>query len=66
MINSRIIRWAGYVARMGERGGAYRVLVENTEGGSPLGRPRLRWDDNINIDLREGGLRYGLDRCGSA
>ena len=37
----------GDVARMGERSGAYRVLVGKTEGKRPLGRPRRRWEDNI-------------------
>jgi hypothetical protein len=36
---SRIMRWAGHVARMGERRGVYRVLVEKPEGKKPLGRP---------------------------
>jgi hypothetical protein len=36
---------------MGERKGAYRVLVEKPEGRRPLGRPRHRWEDNIKIDL---------------
>jgi hypothetical protein len=33
----------------------YRVLVGNTEGKTPLGRPRRRWEDGIRIDLREIG-----------
>jgi hypothetical protein len=32
---------------MGERRGAYSVLVGKPEGGRPLGRPRRRWEDNI-------------------
>ena len=39
----RKIRWAGHVARMGDRRGVYRVLVGKPEGKSPLGRPRRRW-----------------------
>jgi hypothetical protein len=42
-IKSRIMRWTGYVARMGERRGAYRFLVGNPEGRRPLGRPRFGW-----------------------
>jgi hypothetical protein len=42
MIKSRILRWAGHVARMGERRGAYRDLVGKPEGRTPLGRPRRR------------------------
>jgi hypothetical protein len=52
-IKSRMMRWAGHVARMGERRGVYRVLVGRPEGIRPLGRPRHRWEDNIKMDLRE-------------
>jgi hypothetical protein len=42
---------AGYVANVGERRGAYRVLVGKPEGKRPLGRLRHRWEDNIKMDL---------------
>jgi hypothetical protein len=42
-IKSRRLRWAGHVARMGERRSAYRALVGKPEGRRPLGRPRHRW-----------------------
>jgi len=45
VIKSRRMRWAGHVAFMGERRGAYRVLVGKTEGKRPLGRPKRRWED---------------------
>jgi hypothetical protein len=51
----RRMRWAGHVARMGEKRNAYRILVGKPEGKRPLGRPRLMWVDNIKIDLREIG-----------
>ncbi|KAJ4438009.1 hypothetical protein ANN_13948 [Periplaneta americana] len=54
-IKSRRLRWAGHVARMGESRNAYRVLVGRPEGKRPLGRPRRRWEDNIEMDLREVG-----------
>jgi hypothetical protein len=38
---------------MGERRGAYRVLVGRPEGRRPLGRPRRRWEDNIKMGLQE-------------
>jgi hypothetical protein len=67
LMKSRRLRWAGHVACMGERRGAYRVLVGKLEGRRPLGRPRRRWEDNINMDLREvGWVGHGLDRCCSA
>ena len=40
---------------MGERKGAYRVLMAKPEGRRPLERPRHRWEDNIQMDLREVG-----------
>ena len=46
VIKSRMI-WAGHVARMGERRGVYRDMVGNRGGKRPMGRPRLRWEDNI-------------------
>jgi len=51
VIKSRRMRWAGHVARMGEERGVYGVLVGKLEGKRPLGRPRLRWVDNIRTDL---------------
>jgi len=55
VIKSRRMRWAGHVARMGERRGVYRVWVGKPEGKRPLGRPRLGWEDNIKMDLQEVG-----------
>jgi hypothetical protein len=56
VIKSRRMMWAGRVARMGEGGVVYRVLVGRPEGKRPLGGPRRRWEDNINMDLREIGI----------
>jgi len=50
-IKSRKMRWAGHVARTGERKGVYRVLVGRPERKRPLGRPRRRREDNIKMDL---------------
>jgi hypothetical protein len=50
------------VARMGEKRGSYRVLVEKPEGKRPLGRPRCRWKFNTEMNLQEVGYgaRSGL------
>jgi hypothetical protein len=65
VIKSRRIRWARRVARMGERRGIYRVLVEKPEGKRPLGKNRHRWEDNVKMDPQEVGMwGYGLDRAG--
>ena len=58
VINSRRMRWAGHVARMGEETGVYRVFVGKPEGRRTLGRPRYRWVDNIRTDLQEVGCGY--------
>jgi len=38
---------------MGDRRGAYRVLVGRPERKRPLGRPTCRWEHNIKMDLQE-------------
>ena len=60
VIKSRRMRWAGHVTCMGERIVVYRVLVGKLEGDRPLGRPRSRWENNINLDLQEVGCG-GMD-----
>jgi len=68
VMKSRRMTLPGHVARMGERRGVYRVLVGKPEEKRPLGRPRLRWVDNIKMDLQEvecGGIDWiemALDR----
>ena len=57
VIKSRRMRWKGYVARVGEGRDVYRVLVRKPERKRPFGRPRLRWEDNIKMDLQE--MVYG-------
>jgi hypothetical protein len=55
------MRWAGHVARTGERRGLYMVLVEKPGRGRPLERPRRRWEVNIKMDLQEvvcGGMDW--------
>jgi hypothetical protein len=64
VIKPRRLRWAGHVARMGERRGAYRALVGKPEGKRPFGRPRRRREDNIKMDLRVVGWGHGVDQSG--
>jgi len=60
VIKLRRMRWVGYVARVEEKRGVYRVLVGKPEGKRPLGRPRHRWEDNIKLYLQEVGCE-GMD-----
>jgi hypothetical protein len=57
IIKSRRVRWAGHIARMGEKRNPYRLLVGKSEGRRPLGRSRRRWVDNIRMAL--GGMGWG-------
>jgi hypothetical protein len=44
---------------VGEKRGAYRILVGRPEGRRPLGRPRCRREHNIKMDLQDVG--WGMD-----
>ena len=55
VVKSRRMRWAGHVARMGEDRGVHGLLVGKPERKRPLGIPRRRWEDNIEMDLQEVG-----------
>jgi hypothetical protein len=61
VIKSRRMSWAGHVARMEEKRGAYRILVGRPEGRRPLGRPKHRCEANIKMDLQEVGWGGCMD-----
>jgi hypothetical protein len=61
VIKSRRMTWAGHVACMGEKRGAYRILVGRPEGRRPPGRPRRRWEDNIKMEFKTWDGRHGQD-----
>jgi hypothetical protein len=54
-IVSKLMIWAGHVACMGERRGAYRIVVDKPVGKIQLGRPRRQWKDNTYMGV------HGLD-----
>jgi hypothetical protein len=62
VIISRRIRLVEHVACIGEMRGVYRVLVGKSEEKTPVGRPRVRWEDNTctKMDLQEVGCG-GMD-----
>jgi hypothetical protein len=45
---------------MGERKGVYRVMFGKPKENRPTGRPRLRWEDNIKMNLQVVGFG-GMD-----
>jgi hypothetical protein len=48
VIKPRIMSWAGLVARMGKRRGAYKVLAGRLDGKRSLVRSRSRWGTILN------------------
>jgi hypothetical protein len=50
---------------MGEERKLFRFLVKKSEGKTPLGRPRSRWEDEIRIVFREIGWGWALGSAGS-
>jgi hypothetical protein len=72
----RKMRWAGHVARMGEKSHAFRLFMVKSKGKRPLGRPRCRRLDDIKMDIVEIRLvgvdlidlaqdRYSSCECGN-
>jgi hypothetical protein len=55
VVKSRRLRWAGHVAGMRTKRNVCRILVGKSEGTRPLGTPRRRWVNNINIDYGKTG-----------
>jgi hypothetical protein len=43
----------------------YRFMMGKPEGKRQLRKPRLRWENNIKMDLQEVGWGHGVDLCGS-
>jgi hypothetical protein len=54
MTKLRRMRWAGHVARMGEKRNANRTLVEKTRRKEATRKTKM-WVDNIKMDVREMG-----------
>jgi hypothetical protein len=60
VIKSRRMGWAGHVARTEKGSSVYRILVGRPKGRRAFGRPRRRWEDNIEMELQEVGWE-GVD-----
>jgi hypothetical protein len=56
VIKYRGLRWAGHVAGMEECRSPFQILTGTPTEKRHLGRPRLRWEYNITMDLEEIGI----------
>ena len=52
VIKSRRLRWTCHVTRMEEARSSFKILTGKPAGKRPLGRPRLRSEDYIRMDLK--------------
>jgi len=59
--NDEILSSTVHVEVMGEKRGAYRLLVGKPNGKRPLWISRWRWEGNIETNLQENvGVWHGL------
>ncbi len=54
MVGSRL-QWAGHVERMADDRVPKRAVELREDGRRRRGRPRLRWEDCVKIDVRKAG-----------
>jgi hypothetical protein len=57
VIKIQIMEWLGHVIRMNETGTVKKVLGGKLEGRRGRGRPRLRWINDVEDDLRNLGVK---------
>jgi hypothetical protein len=53
VIKIRRLEWLGHVVRMNETRSVKKIFEGKLEGRRGRGRPRLRWIDDVEDDLRE-------------
>ena len=58
LIKSRRLRWADYAARIEEDWSVFKILTGKPTGKRPSGRPRLTWEYNIRMNLKEIGINW--------
>jgi hypothetical protein len=63
MIKSWIMRHEGHVARMGDKGTEYGILVGTLEGKRPIGRARRKWEVNIAVRSTVALQRSRKETC---
>jgi hypothetical protein len=55
MIKSRRMNWVRHEGHMGQNGHSYRILMEKSDGKTPVRGIDQSWEDNIEINVREIG-----------
>ena len=53
---SRIVSWIGHVERMDNQKLPKRIMNGHLDGGKRRGRPRKRWEDDVEEDLTSKGV----------
>jgi hypothetical protein len=53
------LRWAGHVIRMIDSEMPKRIMNYNVEGKRRVGRPKARWSDAVEKDMRKQVLEIG-------
>jgi hypothetical protein len=56
-IKSNRIEWLGHIQRMAREKGVKRIFEDKPGGRRRVGRPRLRWVDGVENDLRAMGVK---------
>jgi hypothetical protein len=57
VIKIRRLEWLGHIIRMDETRSVKKIFDGKLEGRSGRGRPRLRWINNVEDDLRKLGVK---------
>jgi hypothetical protein len=57
VIKIRRLEWLGHVIRMDETGSVKKIFEGKLEGRRGRGRPRFRWINDVEDDLRKLGVK---------
>jgi hypothetical protein len=61
MISSKVFKWTGRSAHVGQKRSLYKISTGITERKRPRGRPRRRWEDTVKMGHKYiGGLSIWL------
>jgi hypothetical protein len=57
IIKMKRLAWAGHVAHMNSDRILKKIFNTKPEGVKSVGRPKLRWDDGVNKDMKTLGVK---------